>query len=158
MEQTTPSKEDLLELEIAAFMGPHIKRARIALVLVGIVYAFNAYRSYGDVKHLRELMKGDSGELAHMVNMAYYYVIATAVAGVGNIILAAIGGTKTTFAMYIAMGIFAAHSLFGMYIGGVALFTSWIWWLTAICLGMGFQAAWKADQLRKQRRAGGVSL
>jgi hypothetical protein len=60
--------------------------------------------------------------------------------------------------MYIATGIFVAHSLFGMYIGGVALFTNWIWWLTAICLGMGFQAAWKADQLRKQRRAGGLSL
>jgi hypothetical protein len=158
MEQMAP-QEDPVELEIAAFMGPHIKRARIALVLVGIVYAWNAYRSYGDVKALRELMKGENGELAHAVNMAYYFVIATAIAGVANIALAAIGGAKaTTKTMYIATGIFVAHSLFGMYIGGVALFTNWIWWLTAICLGMGFQAAWKADQLRKQRRAGGLSL
>jgi hypothetical protein len=156
MEQMAP-QEDLVELEIAAFMGPHIKRARIALALVGVVYAYNAYDSYAAIKHLRELFQGSATDLAGRVNMAYYFVIATAVAGLANICLAAIGGMKaTTKTMYIAMGIFAAHSLFGMYVGGVALFTSWIWWLTAICLGMGVQAAYKATQLRKQR--GGVSL
>lgn len=144
-------EEDPVELEIAAFMGPHIKRARIALVLVGIVYAFNGYRAYGDINELHELMRGDSSELASAVNMAYYFVVATVVAGVANIFLAAIGGTKVTFAIYIAMAIFAAHSLFALYLGGVVLFMSWLWWLTAIVLGMGFQAAWKADQLRKNR-------
>ena len=149
-----PVQEDLLELEIAAFMGPHIKRARIALVIVGLVYAFNAYLTYDDINALRELMRGDSSKLASAVNLAYYFVVATAVAGVANIFLAAIGGTKTTFAIYIAMAIFAAHSLFTLYVGGIMLFMSWIWWLTAISLGIGFQAAWKADQLRKTRRSG----
>lgn len=146
-------QEDPVELEIAAFMGPHIKRARFALVLVGAVYAYNAYKAYGDVTQLRDMVRGDTSELAHAVNMAYYFVVATAIAGVANILLAIIGGTRTTFAIYLAMAIFVAHSLFALVIGGVLLFTSWLWWLTAIVLGMGFQAAWKADQLRKTRGA-----
>jgi hypothetical protein len=146
-------QEDLVELEIAAFMGPHIKRARIALVLVGIVYAYTAYRSYDGVHELREVMRGESGQLASAVNMAYYFVVATAIAGIANIALAAVGGVKTTFAIHVAMAIFVAHSLFGLVFAGVALLTSWVWWLTAIVLGMGFQAAWKADQLRKNRGA-----
>ena len=149
-----PGQEDLVELEIAAFMGPHIKRARIALVVVGLVYAVNAYLAYGDIHALRELVRGDSSKLASAVNMAYYFVVATAAAGVANIFLAAIGGTKTTFAIYLAMAIFAAHSLFTLYLGGIILFMSWIWWLTAISLGIGFQAAWKGVQLRKSRRSG----
>ena len=146
-----PVQEDLVELEIAAFMGPHIKRARIALVLVGIVYLYSTYSSYDAVKAAHDMVRGDSSRVASAVNMAYYLVVATGIAGVANIILAAIGGTKTTFAIHVAMAIFAAHSLFMLYLGAIVL-TSWIWWLTAIALGMGFQAAWKADQLRKNRR------
>lgn len=132
-------------------MGPHIKRARIALVLVGIVYLFTAYRSFGTVTTLRALVTASSSSLGHQIDLAYYFVIATIVAGLGNLVLAAIGGTRTTAAMYIATAVFAGHSLFELSITGALLLTSWLWWLTAICLGMGFQAAWKADQRRNAR-------
>ena len=154
MATPAPPQEDLVELEIAAFMGPHIKRARIALVLTGILYLIGVYLQYDDVKHLRTLVRGDS-ELAHRIDLAYYFIVATAVVGVSNIILAAIASNKATFAMYIAMGLFAAHSLFSLYIGN-AIFMNWQWWLTAIVLGMGFQAAYKANQLRRTRHAGTV--
>jgi hypothetical protein len=56
------------------------------------------------------------------------------------------------FAFYAAMAIFVAHSAFLLYLSGGALVTSGLWWITAICLGMGFQAALKAERLRKGDR------
>jgi hypothetical protein len=50
------------------------------------------------------------------------------------------------------MGIFVAHSCFQLYISGVLVFMSWTWWLAAIVLGMGFQAAYKAAKLRRERK------
>ena len=137
------------ELEIAAFMGPHIKRARIALVLIGILYAYVGYRDYGMVKQWREALAGS--EVAGKVDMLYYFVIFTFIAGVANIVLAVIGGKQTTKTMYIAFGIFVVHSAWMLYLVGVLLFTSWTWWISAIVIGMGFQAALKAENLRKQR-------
>jgi hypothetical protein len=151
------SQSELTELEIGAFMGPHIKRARIALVLVGILYAVTAYFSYDDVVRMREMMRGVAGsspevdKARRLVDMAYYFVVFTGIAGVASIVLAAIAGTKATFAMYAAAAIFAGHTLFQIYLGGVAALVSWEWWLIAIVIGMGFQAAWKADKLRRDR-------
>ncbi|HEY5948416.1 MAG TPA: hypothetical protein VIV40_23125 [Kofleriaceae bacterium] len=151
------SQAELTELEIGAFMGPHIKRARIALVLMGILYAVTAYLAYGDVSRARDMMhamgntSAEAARVKHLVDMAYYFVVFTGVAGIASIVLAAIAGTKTTFAMYAAVAIFAAHTLFQLYLGGVGFLLSWEWWLIAIVVGMGFQAAWKADQLRKER-------
>jgi hypothetical protein len=156
-DQTTQPQEDLVELEIAAFMGPHIKRARIALVLIGLLYAWTAYRAYGGIAHAREAMKGvsssdpDLGELKSLVDLAYFIVVFTGVSGIANIVLAAIAGTKTTFAIYTAMGIFAVHTAIQLYATKGLILTSWLWWITAIVLGMGFQAAWKAQKLRKER-------
>lgn len=151
------SQSELTELEIGAFMGPHIKRARIALVLVGVLYAIVAYLNYGDVARARDMMRamGDGGpevaKVSHLVDMAYYFVLFTGFAGVASIVLAAIAGTKATFAMYAATAIFVAHTLFQLYLGGAGVLLSWEFWLIAIVIGMGFQAAWKADQLRKER-------
>ena len=153
----TPTQAELTELEIAAFMGPHIKRARIALVLIGVLYAVTAYASFDDVARLRESLRtyGDGGpetaEASHLVDMIYYFVVFTGIAGVANIVLAAIAGTKATFAMYAAMAIFVGHTLFQIALGGDGFFLDWKWWLIAIIVGMGFQAARKADQLRKER-------
>ena len=78
---TTPTQAELTELEIAAFMGPHIKRARIALVLIGALYIWVAYRSYGDVSRAKEMMDryaaGEPAmdELKRLVNLAYIIVI-----------------------------------------------------------------------------------
>ena len=153
MTQTQP-QEDLIELEIAAFMGPHIKRARIALVLIGALYIWSAYRSYGGIAELREALKGGSDEynIKSTVDLLYYFVVFTGFAGVANIVLAVIAGKKMTFAMYTAMGIFAAHTLFQLYLTEGLILTNWLWWITAIILGMGFQAAYKANKLRKDAR------
>jgi hypothetical protein len=157
MNATDTKQPDLIELEIAAFMGPHIQRARIALVIIGGLYAWLAYRSWGDVSAARALMS-DVGEdspglaaLKSAVNLAYVIVAYTGFAGVANLVLAAIAGKKATFAMYAAMGIFAVHTALQLYAGGL-VFTNWLWWVSAIVLGMGFQAAYKAQQLRKNRQ------
>ena len=153
-----PPQEDLIELEIAAFMGPHIKRARIALVLIGILYLYSVYTQYGMIAQWREAMRVVSsndpfgGELKRRVDLAYFLIIFIGASGVANIVLAAIAGTKTTFAIYTAMGIFAAHSLLQLYATEGLILTNWLWWITAIVLGMGFQAAYKAQKLRNERR------
>jgi hypothetical protein len=143
-----PTQEET-ELEIAAFMGPHIKRARIALVLIGLLYVYVGYKDYGTVKQWREALAGT--EVAGKVDMLFYFVIFTFIAGVANIVLAAIGGKQTTKTMYIAFGIFVIHSAWMLYLVEALLFTNWQWWITAIVLGMGFQAAMKAEKLRRER-------
>lgn len=152
----TLSQADLTELEIAAFMGPHVKRARFALVLVGIMYALTAYLHYGDIAAAHRAMGayGDDPEVAAMrqtIDAAYYFIVFTGIAGVANILLAAIGGKRPTFAMYTAVAIFVAHSLFQLYLG-MAPFADWVWWISAIVVGMGGEAAWKAEKLRRERR------
>jgi hypothetical protein len=153
----TASQNNLIELEIAAFMGPHIKRARIALVLIGAFYAYFAYRAWGDVSAAKKAMAGVSssdpelGAFKRAIDIAYFIVAYTGFAGVANIVLAAIAGTKTTFAIYAAMGIFVVHTAIQLYASGGLVLTSIVWWITAIVLGMGFQAAYKAHQLRKNR-------
>jgi hypothetical protein len=153
-----PTQAELTELEIAAFMGPHISRARIALVLVGALYALTAFLHYADIAKVHDALRaydGDSPQAArlkHLVDMAYYYVVFTGVAGVANMALAAIAGARPTFAMYAAMAIFAAHTLFQISID-VPFFVDWVWWIMAIVVGMGFHAAWKAEKLRRERAA-----
>ena len=136
-------------IEIAAFMGPHIKRARIALVIIGLLYAYVGYKDYGLVRQWREALAGT--EVAGNVDMLYYFVLFTFAAGVANIVLAMVGGKQATKAMYAAFAIFVVHSAWLLYIFGLMLFTNWQWWITAIVLGMGFEAALKAERLRKQR-------
>jgi hypothetical protein len=156
-------QQNEVELEIAAFMGPHIKRARIVLVLVGVLYLLSGYMNWDDISALREMVKdwpGGSGldELKRQVSLAYAAVVIVIIAGIANIVLSAIAGVKTMFAFYAAMGIFAVHSVFLLYATGGAIVTNIIWWITAICLGMGFQAALKADKLRKGERPAASAL
>ena len=157
-DQTTQPQEDLIELEIAAFMGPHIKRARIALVLIGILYAVSAYLNYGDIAKWRTIMDRMSSDdagiaaLKRQVDFAYFVVVFVGLSGVANIVLAAIAGKKATFAMYTAAGIFAILTAIQLYATEGLILTNWLFWITAIVLGMGFQAAYKANQLRKSRQ------
>ena len=73
-------------------------------------------------------------------------------AGIANVGLAVIAGKKTMPAFYAAMAIFALISAVQIYASGGMLFTNLLWWLTLICLGMGFQAALKAERLRNRPR------
>ncbi len=152
------SQAELTELEIAAFMGPHVQRARIALVLVGVLYAVTAFLHYSDIAALRNAMRMHGGEgpgaaeAKHLVDTAYYFIVFTGVAGIANIALAVIAGKKASFAMYAAMAIFIAHTLFEVALE-VPFFVDWVWWVTAIVVGMGAQAVWKAEKLRKEREA-----
>jgi len=151
--------DNLVELEIAAFMGPHIKRARIVLAIAGALYCIAGWMDYSRVAEVRAMLaRAGAGmsrtpELAraeHIVNLAYLIVVGGIIAGVANIVLAAIAGTKTMVAFYAAVAIFAAYSLLQLYVSGGLLLTSWLWWLTAIVVGMGFQAALKAEKLRRR--------
>jgi hypothetical protein len=151
----------LVELEIGAFMAPHINRARIVLVVVGVLYAFIGYKSYGDVNELRKLVNAwaanDSdprlAELQSKVTLIYASVVFVLASGVANIVLAAIAGKKTMLAFNIAAGIFLVHTCLQLYVTKGVIFTSWVWWLTAIVLAMGYQAARKAYLLRKEADA-----
>lgn len=156
-----PSPQDnLVELEIAAFMGPHIQRARIVLVAIGLLYAIFGFMSYRDVAHMQEMLDQWSAnatdprlvEIQHQVTILHFAVVFVISAGIANVGLAIIAGEKTMPAFYAAMGIFALISAVQLYASGGMLFTNLLWWLTLICLGMGFQAALKAERLRSRPR------
>lgn len=152
------AEDNLVELEIAAFMGPHIKRARIVLAFAGALYCIAGWFDYARVAELRAMVARAAAdaphapELAraqHIVDLAYVLVVGGIIAGVANIALAAIAGTKTMIAFYAAAAIFAAYSLLQLYVSHGLLLTNWLWWLTAIVVGMGFEAARKAEKLRR---------
>jgi hypothetical protein len=148
---STVPHEHLVELKMASY----IKRARIALVLIGILYAWTAYGNYD---HLRPWRDGSmfenepTGEIKRLIDLAYFIIVFTGIASVANIMLAAIAGKKTTFAIYTAMGIFAVYTALRLYQTNGHYLSSWLWWMIALVLGMGFQAAYKANQLRKSRQ------
>ncbi|HEY1811117.1 MAG TPA: hypothetical protein VGG74_02105 [Kofleriaceae bacterium] len=155
--------DDLVELEIAAFMGPHIKRARIMLFAVGAIDVVLGALAYPDIAQARDMMQQLHADpmyahvsfaaADHAVTLASVLVIGAIVAGAANIVLAAIGGKQTTRAMYAAMAIFIAFSAIQLDADGVMLFSSLLWWFTAIILGLAFTAARKADKLRATARS-----
>jgi hypothetical protein len=146
-----------VDLEIAAFMTPHINRARIVLVLMGALYLYVGYSAYSDVAALREAVDawaakakdGSVDDLKRAITIAYVAVVFAMVTGAANIVLAAIAGKKTMIAFNIAAGLFVLHTCLQAYASEGAVFTSLIWWLSAIALGMGYQAARKAETLRR---------
>ena len=156
-----PLQQDLVELEIAAFQGPHIKRARIVLVAIGLLYVIFGFMSYGDVSRAQDMLDRWSAgggndprlaEVQHQVSILYTAVLVVIGCGVANILLAVIAGKKTMLAFYAAVAIFATNSAVQIYASGGMLLTNLLWWLTLICLGMGFQAAFKAERLRERRQ------
>ena len=130
----------------------YVRRARIVLVLVGIRFAWTAYDGY---QHLRPWMDGTmfetapTGELGQMIDLAFYIIVFAGIASVANLVLAAIADKKTTFAIYAAIGIFAVYTALRLYQTEGRYLFNWMWWVTAILLGIGFHAASKAKQLRK---------
>ena len=130
----------------------YVRRARVVLVLLGIRYAWTAY---GNFKNLRPWMDGSmfetepTGDLKQFIDLAFYIMVFTGIASIANVVLAAIADKKTTFAIYAAMGIFAVYTALRLYQTEGRYLSNWLWWATAILLGIGCHAAFKANQLRK---------
>jgi hypothetical protein len=144
------SHEHLVDPDLASY----VRRARIALVAIGILYAWIAYGNYD---HLRPWRDGSmfanepTGEIKRLIDLAYFNVVFTGVAGVANLVLAANAGKRTTFAKGAAIGVFAVYTALRLYQTHGRYLSTWQWWVTAIVLGIGVQAAYKANQLRRSR-------
>ncbi len=147
-------RNEQIELEIAAFQGPHIKRARIVLAVAGMLYVWTGYRAYDAVAKLRDFINqihDGSPELDrahHVVNLAYAVVMSSLIAGISMFVLAGIAGKKTMVAFYAAVAVFGVHTLLLLWASEGLVFTDFVWWATAICLTLGFTAARKAEKLR----------
>lgn len=145
-------RNEQIELEIAAFQGPHIKRARIVLAVAGLLYVWTGYRAYDSVAKAREAFKGvhdaQWAEVQHIINLAYIVVMSAIIAGISMFVLAGIAGKKTMVAFYAAVAVFGVHTLILLYASQGLVLTDFVWWATAICLTLGFSAARKAEKLR----------
>jgi hypothetical protein len=147
-------RNEQIELEIAAFQGPHIKRARIVLAVAGALYVWTGYRAYDVIAKTRAMLRDvrDGGPqfdgLQHMVNVAYAVVMSAIIAGIAMFVLAGIAGKKTMLAFYAAVAVFGVHTMILLYGSDGLVFTDFVWWATAICLTLGFSAARKAEKLR----------
>ncbi len=136
-------------------LASSIRRARIALVLVGILYAWTAYGNYDNLRPWRDgsmFVSEPTGEIKRLIDLAYFIVVVTGIASVANVVLAAIAGTRTTFAIRAAMGIFAVYTALRLYQTDGRYLSTWQWWVTALALGIGVRAAYKARQLRRSRQ------
>ena len=154
------AENDLIELEIAAFMGPHIKRARIVLAALGVLNFVWGWIHYSDVAEAKRFLDAIGSHVAHdadfdrvqrLVTLAYVLVVGWVVGGVADVVLAIVAGKKTIPAFYAAAAIFIALTALEFYVAGANMFlslTSVLWWLSVIALAMGFTAARKAEQLR----------
>lgn len=145
-------RNEQIELEIAAFQGPHIKRARIVLALAGLLYVWTGYRAYDSVSNARAVLKGVDdamyAQVQHIINLAYAVVMSSIIAGIAMFVLAGIAGKKTMLAFYAAVGVFGVHTLILLDASDGLVLTDFVWWATAICLTLGFTAARKAEKLR----------
>jgi hypothetical protein len=136
-------------------LASYVRRARIALVLIGILYAWSAYGNY---VHLRPWRDGSmfanepTGEIKRLIDVAYFLVVFTGVGSVANLVLAAIAARKTTLAIGAASGVFAIYTALRLYQTDGRYLSTWQWWVTALALGLGVQAAYKANQLRRSRQ------
>ena len=153
--------ENLVELEIAAFQGPHIKRARIVLAVVGLIYLYWGWHNYDAIADLRRMVNQAQGpeieQYKSAVNLAYATIVSWIVGGIAMFVLAGTAGKKTMLSFYAAVGIFGAISLLELYVSSGTLLTSPVWWLAAICLVLGFTAARKAEALRRTAPASGLA-
>jgi hypothetical protein len=140
-----------LEHELASY----VRRARIALVLIGVLYAWVAYGNYDHLRPWRDgtmFANEPTGEIKRLIDLAYFLVVFTGVASVANLVLAAIGGRRTTLAIGAAAGVFAIYTALRLYQTDGRYLSTWQWWVTALALGIGVQAAYKANRLRRSRQ------
>jgi len=161
MEAITTTKEEQTQLEIDAFMGPHIKRARIALFIIGGLYLISTALAWSDVRELRAALEeyanaavssSEAAKARQLANVALYITVGFGIAGFMTMVFAAMAGTRTTFAMYGAAAIFTAVTLLQIWANGIAqLMISPLFYIVVIVIGFGVSAAWKANALRRER-------
>ena len=133
-------------------MTSYIKRVRIALVVIASLYAWTAYGNYANLMPWRDgsmFTSEPTGEIKRLIDLAYFIIVFTGIASVANLVLAAIAGKRTTLAIYISMAIFAIYTALRIYQTNGRYLSTWLWWATAIVLGIGFQAA---HQLRRSQQ------
>ena len=137
-------------------LASYILRARIALVLVGILYAWAAYGNYVKLRPWRDgsmFATEPTGEIKQLIDLAYFIVVFTGIASVATVVLAAIAGKRTTLAISAAASIFAVYTALRVYQTDGRYLSTWPWWVTAIVLGLSFHAAYKSSQLRRSRQS-----
>jgi hypothetical protein len=133
-------------------LASYVGGARIALVLTGILYAWTAYGNLANLRPWRDgsmFVNEPTGELEQLIDLAYFIAVFTGIAGVANVVLAAIAGKRPTLAAHAAMAIFAVYTALRLYQTGGGYLSTWLWWVSAVVLGMGSRAAYKASQLRQ---------
>jgi hypothetical protein len=133
-----------------------VRRARIALVVVGILYAWTAYGNYVRLRPWRDgtmFATEPTGELGRIIDLAYFLVVFTGIASVANVMLAAYAGKRTTLAACAATGIFAVYTALRLYQTDGRCLSDWLWRLTGLALATSVHAAYKANQLRHVRPA-----
>ena len=123
-----------------------MRRARVALVVLGLFYAWTAWGNYYHLRPWRDgslLATEPTGELGRLIELSFVIVVFTGIASVASLALAAIARTK--LAVGSAIGIFAVYTALRLYQTEGRCLTSWLWWLTAIVLGVGVEAAFRAS-------------
>lgn len=136
-------------------LAAYVLRARIGLVVMGILYAWTSYHSYLNVRPWLDgslLANEPTGELERLLDTAYLISVFTLIASAVNVVLVAFAGKRTRLAIYIATSIFAVYTALRLYQTGGGYLSTWVWWVIAIVLGVSFQAAHKAHQLRLSRQ------
>jgi hypothetical protein len=148
-----------VELEIAAFMGPHIKRARIALFLVGALYVVLGALDWSYLGEVRARIADAKAygwavepEYESAVTFAYILVVTSVGAGMVQMLLALAAGKRTMLAFNIGLALWIAELGLNVFANGPAIFFGWVFWVVTFFLVFGYVAAYKAQQLRAGRR------
>ena len=138
--------------EIDAVRRSHIRRLRIGLLLIGIVYLWSAGLGYYHLMPWRDgtmFVAPPKGELGRLIALSYFIIVFAVIAGVGNLVLAAIADKKATLAIVVAIGSFAVYTTLRLYQTNGRFLSVWNWWVSALVLCIGLHAVYKANQLRK---------
>lgn len=155
-------EQQALELEIAAFQGPAMKRARIWLAILGAVYFVTGIWDYIQISEVRERLDrlaafastSERTEAERMVDHVALVVVFTIVAGVLQLGLAWWAKKRPLEAFLAACGLFAVHTAILLSLVGPVVLFSEIRILFVIVLAFGLFAALKANRMRRSRMAG----
>lgn len=153
-------------------LNSYIKRARIALVSIGILYAWAAYGSHERLMGICGVFNfpAERGEgsclslvfppddpIGALVDRYRFIIILASIAAAVTVGLAAIAGKRTALAVYTAIGMFAVYTPLSLH-QMTGLLSTWVWWVTALALGLGFHATSRANQRRRSRQLASARL
>jgi hypothetical protein len=161
-----------LQLEIDAFMTPAIRRARILLVAMGVLYLIGGVYNYLHADETRARVEGAAAKLRELgvdldpdvqakVEAARRTVSAitwaagiVALVGLAHFVLAAWAGRRPLAAFYVALGLFGLRVLtLALALGPLSLLSVENA-IAGIILVFGLVAAQKVERLRASRALG----